>query len=240
MHTAFSVTLIIILFFSGCASHSTHAKVYPSWGRWDDMPSKMGWWRVAIRMGMPEDYNVRWHMDLLLAHRLFGPVLRKHSTQFMLWRFHRRAANDVAGHQFSFIFYCTADTAEAIMAEMKQNALLTELKQAGKIESTQLQATDHIAKPDIEDTSDTHWSLKMQQAWPYYIMGISQMWLTLIDLDYDEKYGDDNPSIEKMEEIYNTINEAVTKTWQEEGRHALLHHLNALFGYQPVPIMLSF
>lgn len=29
----------------------------------------------------------------------------------------------------------------------------------------------------------------------------------------------------------------LTALWQNEGRHAFLHHLNALFGYEPILII---
>ena len=40
---------------------------------------------------------------------------------------------------------------------------------------------DDNARPDIEDTSDASWSPVMQVAWPHYIMGVSRMWLEMID-----------------------------------------------------------
>ncbi len=32
------------------------------------------------------------------------------------------------------------------------------------------------------------------------------------------------------------MNDAVDDMWRQEGRHAFLHHLNAVFGYQPLVI----
>ena len=43
-------------------------------------------------------------------------------------------------------------------------------------------------------------------------------------------------SIEEIEAFYNQINESIIELWQEEGRHALLHHLNAIFGYEPLAV----
>jgi hypothetical protein len=43
-------------------------------------------------------------------------------------------------------------------------------------------------------------------------------------------------SVRETEGFYTRIDELVTEAWQEEGRHALLHHLNAMFGYRPIAV----
>lgn len=35
---------------------------------------------------------------------------------------------------------------------------------------------------------------------------------------------------------YRRVDEAVIETWAREGHHALLHHLNGLFGYAPIDV----
>ncbi len=37
-------------------------------------------------------------------------------------------------------------------------------------------------------------------------------------------------------DFYRQVNDAVTDTWHREGHHAFLHHLNALFGYEPIDL----
>jgi len=37
-----------------------------------------------------------------------------------------------------------------------------------------------------------------------------------------------------MRAFYREISQEVEATWRNEGGHAFLHHLNALFGYGPV------
>ena len=34
--------------------------------------------------------------------------------------------------------------------------------------------------------------------------------------------------------FYKKVEESVTEAWKREGRHAYLHHLNAIFGYEPL------
>ena len=63
-------------------------------------------------------------MDVLLAHQLFKPVLLKYAHNIELWRFHRRAGRDKAGHRFSFIFYAREATATAILNNLAENPLI--------------------------------------------------------------------------------------------------------------------
>jgi hypothetical protein len=60
-------------------------------------------------------------------------------------------------------------------------------------------------------------------------MGVSQMWLdviTGIDNDQDQST--------KPEKRYQKVHEVVTEIWKQEGKHAMLHHLNAIYAYQPI------
>jgi hypothetical protein len=188
-------------------------------------------------MKWPEGEEPAWHMDAFLAHRVIGPVLARHRSQIELWRFHRRAARDNAGHQFSFLIYTSPIVAEAVFRDMASSRDLDQMKKAGGIARFSFDGTAKIETPNIEDTSDRNWSLPVQQSWPYFIMGASEMWLRLIS-SYAESvgWGKDVASAKELDELYVKINEAVKKAWQAEGEHALLHHLNAIFGYEPLAI----
>ena len=72
----------------------------------------------------------------------------------------------------------------------------------------------------------------MQRAWPYYIMGVSRLWLDLI-----REYGqsDDLPRASKKR--YATISQTLDSLWRDEGGHALLHHLSAIFAYREVEVL---
>jgi hypothetical protein len=66
-------------------------------------------------------------------------------------------------------------------------------------------------------------------------MGTSSLWLGLIDdamQDYPESYTDIHLLLEK----YREVDGKISRTWRTEGQHALLHHLNAIFGYEPLQI----
>jgi hypothetical protein len=194
-----------------------------------------GWWYARFRTNWPEKTNPPWYLDVLLAHKIVSPVLSQYRDTIGLWRFHRRAARDAGGHQFSFIFYSTPDTAQNVYDSIQSDPFLRQLKQAGIIVRFIADNTGKVVRPNIEDTSDKSWSVPIQKTWPYYIMGASQMWLQLISEIVDKKAGGKAPaSIREFQDFYRQVNETIQSFWQEEGRHAFLHHLNAIFGYEPV------
>ena len=61
------------------------------------------------------------------------------------------------------------------------------------------------------------------------------MWLNLVAEVADQDLKDQRPaSLEEIKQFYRHVNENVTDLWQEKGRHAFLHHLNAVFEYEPL------
>ncbi len=175
-------------------------------------------------------------MDLYLAHQVILPKLEQNKQDIYLWRFHRRAARDGAGRQFSFIFYSSPQTAQNIFNTLKTDPLVNDLKSAGLLAKDVYDDPAKSTLPNIEDTGDKNWPASIQKTWPYYIMGASQMWLNLIAEIAAEKLADDPApsSIEEIEAFYQQVDETITDLWQKEGRHAFMHHLNALFEYEPL------
>jgi hypothetical protein len=186
-------------------------------------------------MNWPKDSEPSWHVDVLIAHRIIAQVLRDNASSIALWRVHRRAARDEEGHQFSLVFYASAAVADKIFTCLRSDPLLKRLKKAGIIIQDLYDDVGTVTAPNIEDTSDPHWTTQMRKSWPPFIMGVCQMWLTLIEemarnLPAQKKL----TSLKKMLEYYRQVSAAIKTSWQEEGSHALLHHLNAIFGYEPV------
>jgi hypothetical protein len=72
----------------------------------------------------------------------------------------------------------------------------------------------------------------MQRAWPYYIMGVSRLWLELI-----REYERAGHLPRSPEARYAAINQKIDRLWRDEGGHALLHHLSAMFGYQEIAVV---
>lgn len=187
-------------------------------------------------MDWPNDDAPRWHMDPLLAHRVALPLLERYRNEIFLWRFHRRAARDGAGHQFSLIFYAARNTAACINADILGNPIVEQARASGRLAEVVCDDPAALPKPDIGDTSDPAWSPPLRDAWPHFLMGASRTWLELIAV----LAAGDEPepaTFHETERRYQRVNAAITAIWQREGRHAFLHHLNALFGYEPVLII---
>jgi hypothetical protein len=176
--------------------------------------------------------EIRWEKDLLIAHRIAAPILDRFPSEIDLWRFHRRSNDDAAGHQFSFLFYATPSAAERINRRVMADPLVNRLVSGGEIRAVATDAVDRIEQPAIGDTSDPSWSPVMRDNWPYFIMGVSRMWLGMIDQASRSADNRDATEVDRMMMHYRQVNEAITRVWQQESYHALLHHLNAVYGYE--------
>ena len=194
-----------------------------------------GWWGARFYILWPMDEEPSWHVDLILAHQIVLPVLQQYRDEIELWRFHRRAARDEYGHRFSFLFYASPATAFDIMHALMNDPLLDRLKYSGLVLEVVYDDPAVVAKPNIEDTSDPHWPDVVRRNWPYYIMGVSHMWLNMIaEIAAQQPDGDNFSTISELVAFYQKVNASLSEMWREDGRHAFLHHLNALFGYEPL------
>ncbi len=234
------MALLFVVSFSGCAWIANVKKAKPvepeSVGQ-KSVNAEKGWWYARFRMDWPKDKDPAWYMDLILAHRIILPVLDQYKKQIPLWRFHRRAGRDPAGHQFSFIFYASRETAQEIYDAIRSSRLLEELIAERLVVDTIYDDTTADLRSDLGATSDPHWSLEIKRTWPYYIMGVSRMWVNLIDEVSKETIKErDLSNLGDLQEDYRKVNEVIEKQWRQEGRHAFLHHLNAIFGYEPLVV----
>jgi hypothetical protein len=229
------IGFLLVALLSGCTSLGQVQKHAVKPVAPEELPSGSGWWRVRFRMNWPPDTDPVWHMDLYLAHQVIMPLLEKNKKDIYLWRFHRRANRDGAGRQFTFYFYSTSRTAQQIFDALQSNPILSDTLSSGVIDDIVYDNPANIERPNIDDTSDKKWPLSIQKTWPYYITGVSQMWLNLVAEIADRDLQDDRPAtLEDIESFYRQVDETVTELWQKNGRHAFLHHLNAVFGYKPL------
>ena len=196
-----------------------------------------GWWTVRFQIAPAETEEPPWHVDLILAHRVISPVLKAYGEDIFLWRFHRRALRDDIGHQFSFIFYAPSNTGERIVQDITTSPALTALKHAEVIVREVIQAPSKPSDQRIEATSDASWSPPVQRSWPPFIMGVSETWLQLIH-EYADQIILKRPlsTVPDILAFYKIINDRMEATWRDEGGHAFLHHLNAVFGYEGVVV----
>lgn len=236
-HAVGTMLSLAVLVTAGCAS--APSSLFPGTERClpQDRLEGNGWWYARFRMNWCPDTEPSWHLDAMIAHRVVCPLLKQYRSKVLLWRFHRRAAPDQAGHQFSFIFYSSPKTAIQIFRAIQSNHDLQRMKSSSLVLMDSYDDTQSIPRPNIEDTSDQAWSPAVRKSWPHFIMGVSEMWLALIG-EYSARRLPDSasPSLDPLEESYREVHRLVEETWRDEGGHALLHHLNAIFGYEPVRV----
>jgi hypothetical protein len=195
------------------------------------LPDGQGWWSARFRIARPEGETPRWHIGTLLAGEVIAPVFDTHYRDIMIWRVHRRAGNDDHGHVFSFIFYSTPDGAQRVYKDIADNPVLARLRQEQKISWVGFDDLYTITRPDIEDTSDSSWSVPVQKTWPALIMGASRMWLDLVG-ELAAAHTDEAD----LERRYEVVQQELNGIWAGQGQHAMLHHLSAIFAYEPLLI----
>lgn len=229
--------LITGLALTGCAGLTTVDIQPVTSGVAGQSESPPEWWFVRIQWHWAEDMAPAWHLDLLAAHQILLPLINAHGDEILLWRIHRRAGRDEAGHQFSLLFYASGQTAQTIYSGIADNAVLADLTAAGMVAQVKTRPLTDGSFPNIEDMSDPAWSPAMQASWPHYIHGVSRMWLDLVSITANPLITDSAPvTLDGTVALYRQVDADINDVWQTEGSHALLHHLNAIFGYQPVPV----
>ena len=197
------------------------------------------WWQLRFRLTWPEDQQPDFSRHLLIAEQLLLPVIVEHQEHLPLWRFHRRAGRDGAGHQFSLIFFSDETTATQINEEIEADPLTQWLMDRGLIEKMRFGQRSPEELSRLELTSDPGWPIEIQRSWPYFIMGASQAWLMLVQElsainELEEEI--DYPSLLLH---YQEVDARLNAQWRDFGQHAYLHHLSAIYGYQPTLIRSS-
>jgi hypothetical protein len=227
------VTVILVFGLWSCASLSPDTKSNdvrdqdqkPLGG----LPEGEGWWYARFHVDWPEGEEIRWYMGTLIGGEVIAPIFDDYYEDVYIWRVHRRATRDDYGHVFSFIFYSTPQGAQRIFNAIEKHAVVKSLLKSGYLTKVTFDDVTRITMPNIEDTSDKHWPVSLQKTWPAMIMGTSRMWLDLVsELASHETTGD------SVEDKYKKVQEDVTRIWRENGQYAVLHHLNAVYAYQPL------
>ena len=62
------------------------------------------WWQFRFKLQWPDGEPPELSRHLLIVDQIIAPVLEEYEEDISLWRFHRRAARDQAGHQLRLIF----------------------------------------------------------------------------------------------------------------------------------------
>ncbi len=189
------------------------------------------WWRIAIIMRWDPEQTPDWHLDTLLADQVYAPALSDAGSAISLWRFHRRAADDETGHRFSLLAYTNAVSAGILYRQIREASVLQWLESDGRITSVSMSKVERPELPSVARSSDPAWPAEIQASWPWFIMGVSQTWLSLIrEVAAEQPLAEPSPTM--VVDYYRGVDERVTALWRDYGQHVYLHHLNALFGYQ--------
>ena len=229
------ITAVAALGLWGCASHApveaTSDTREQGQAQPGPLPAGEGWWYARFHIDRPEGEEISWYMGTLIGGEVIAPIFDEYYQDVYVWRIHRRAGNDSYGHVFSFIFYSTPRGAQRIFNAIENNTVVKSELESGRLTRVTVDDVTSITRPNIEDTSDADWSLSVQKTWPAMIMGASRMWLDLVsDLAARES------ATGGLEAKYRKVQDGMTRIWSEQGQHAILHHLNAVYAYQPLLI----
>ena len=194
------------------------------------------WWQLRFKLAWPEGEAPDFSRHLLIAEQLLLPAITAYEQQLPLWRFHRRAGRDAAGHQFSLIFYTDEETATQINTAISNDPLTLWLLDQSMIEKTAFNKRTRQELGLLEQTSDPEWPMAIQRSWPYFIMGASQSWLMLVQEISQNAGLEGSVSYSRLLAHYQQVDRELNIRWEEYGQHAYLHHLNAIFGYHPLRI----
>ena len=189
------------------------------------------WYAARFRFNWEAGEEPKWYLGTLLGGEVISPLLEQTAQQITYWRVHRRAVRDQTGHVFSFIFYSSEASAAQIYQQLQSNKILLQLQQQRDLLKVSYDPLTTDLHKVIADTSDPVWPAEIRASWPLFMMGASQMWLAQIEMI---KQG--TPEEKGMAQRYKSIQEQITELWQQQGQHALMHHLSALYAYQPVAI----
>lgn len=193
------------------------------------------WWSARFRFHWPEEKSANGVYDLILTEELLRPLVLEHFSQVPLWRIHRRANRDSAGHQLSLIFFAEEEVASSLSSAFTKSSTLLAFKESGLVEwwgfSPYTERTSN--RELIASGSDSRWSSPLQRTWPFFITGASRMWMELlheqVEVHRPERGFSDFSEVLRL---YEQVDSELGSVWEKEGGHAFFHHLSALFGYR--------
>lgn len=229
------ITVVLALGLLGCASLSPTVDSSDNreheQNQADSLPAGEGWWYARFHIDRPEGEETDWYLGTLIGGEVIAPIFDTYYQDVYIWRIHRRSVRDGRGHVFSFIFYSTPEGAQRIYHAIENDAVVQSLLEGGRLTEVEVDDVTKITRPNIEDTSDRHWPVSVQKTWPAMIMGVSRMWLDLVSelASRESDTGD-------LDAKYRKVQDNITGLWREQGQHAMLHHLNAVYAYQPLLI----
>lgn len=173
-------------------------------------------------------------IDLFLIHEVVSPSSSQYRSKIPLWRYHRRFANDKRGHQFRYIFFSEPEVRNELEESVARNERLQSLVAAGFLRSFECLQLRGARASTVEGASDPSWHPAVQEAWPVYAMGVSLFLESLVHFYFDQELYSTLSSVQEQVRHFRAIRFAIRDLVKRDGQHALLHHLSALLGYDPI------
>ncbi|MCB0333563.1 MAG: hypothetical protein KDD55_08700 [Bdellovibrionales bacterium] len=235
MHSFFqTITVLFFVLLSGCSTHRTLTDAALQNGPKLSLHNEnCSWWTSRFLLSEPGSIP-HWELDPLIADQVLHPLLENFEENIPYWRIHRRAAQDATGHQLSFHFYTTPETAQKLTEEINGSPLLASLWEAKLLRKVIHDDPKAPSSSNFSATSAPHWSPTLQLAWPAFMMGASMTWLSLVHQRAQEREVSPSSNLETLQQLYQEVERKVALSWSREGQHAFFHHLSALFGYHPM------
>jgi len=203
------------------------------------------WYRVTILIPEKRMKNTYWPKEIFKAdstlhYLLAAEVFSKYTADVVLWRFSRYhySFNDIV---MKFKFYTQEYIFNRIKEDILKDKIILKLKKEKLIKISIEKATESDER--IGSDRDVNWNYEISESWPYFINGLSKMWLNMILLKKEKylkenyitiDYDIDKMSLGTLIGTYQVIMDLVAEDWISSGSHAVYHHANALFGYRPV------
>lgn len=220
--------LALLVLLTGCAT--TPEPAGPDGQVVRSLPETQPIWQFwRFQFARADDGSARTYLDYLVADQLLYDAVLAHQDAIQLWRFHRRWPQDPTGHQLTLRVYAPAYVGREISRSLAENPLIATLMDQGYLVRWRIDGPQRSAATDPAATSDLRWSVDVQREWPYFIMGVSRFWAGLVRAEALARSTTDD-----LHERYRAVEEAMLAYWRNDARHALLHHLNGIFGYAPL------
>ena len=195
---------------------------------------KLIWCRFIFKFEWSEDEGPRWWVGTYMIDTLFREILKVYGKKICMWRFHRRAEQDDNGHQLTLMCYTTERVGRRIELHISKSKVIRTLSGGSFLRSYRV----NFSGETISSTSDGKWDEVMRNAWPFFIQGVCESVLVMLErLHIESSYSDiprDLLTDEWIESYYGVIHKRLVELWERQGSHAFFHHVGGVFGYAPV------
>lgn len=194
------------------------------------------WYSFSFNISWDRNQEPKTWIDIFIIDTIVREVISQKKSEIVFWRMHRRWFVDEHGHELTFDCFTNEEASNEIERLIKDSDAFKVL-QKNKLLVEVLERIPGGA--EIHGLTDKEsWPECLKKSWTYYINGCCEMFLRLIE---NIKGGESVPTdIQNAEQFYIKVNNELIRIWQSFGCNAFFHHLNAIFGYQPLLIQPRF